>query len=681
MRWRRHLPILAVLTVLLWYGATRNYLLFHSLVEFADITIYLFAAFLGVFASRMTPDPFLHGISVVYFSMALVTAVHTLAFEGMGVFPGWTANHPTQFWMLMRFIHGIGIPLTILLSSRPKFIRVFTAAAVVSVFGGILLIATGYFPDCFIPGEGLTPFKVGGEYAVALLLVASMLYSLAFRREEARRYGYAFEISLACFVASGMVFTLYTDVYGFFNMLGHILHGYGAYVLLFGFVVKSAQTLMDRHFHDLNEQIRAMNRELEDRVAQRTRELEEANSRLAADIARRKEVEEHLRKAKEDAEEANRAKSAFLATMSHEVRTPLNGILGMAAQLKDEGLKPEEREEYLSILVHSGESLLDILNNILDIARLESGRERTDRSAFRPAALVQEIVGLFAHRAAEKGIALTSSVDPNLPDVLLGYPMRLKQVLFNLIGNGIKFTDRGEVTLSLGCARRSGDDVLLAVAVKDTGIGISPKGIERIFTPFTQADDSISRRYGGTGLGLAISKRLVEFMGGRIDVASKVDEGSVFSFTLPLIATEEDSPAEAASGDTEALPLRGLSVLVAEDNSINRKVLEKILEKAGILSDSAENGAEAVKKGAGGGYDVILMDIEMPEMDGYEASRFIRRREKETGRRVPIIALSAHVSDEHRLKALEAGMDSFISKPVRKTDLLRALAEATRRGE
>ncbi len=367
--------------------------------------------------------------------------------------------------------------------------------------------------------------------------------------------------------------------------------------------------------------------------------------------------------------------------MSHEVRTPLNGILGMAAQLKDEGLKPEEREEYLSILVHSGESLLDILNNILDIARLESGRERTDRSAFRPAALVQEIVGLFAHRAAEKGIALTSSVDPNLPDVLLGYPMRLKQVLFNLIGNGIKFTDRGEVTLSLGCARRSGDDVLLAVAVKDTGIGISPKGIERIFTPFTQADDSISRRYGGTGLGLAISKRLVEFMGGRIDVASKVDEGSVFSFTLPLIATEEDSPAEAASGDTEALPLRGLSVLVAEDNSINRKVLEKILEKAGILSDSAENGAEAVKKGAGGGYDVILMDIEMPEMDGYEASRFIRRREKETGRRVPIIALSAHVSDEHRLKALEAGMDSFISKPVRKTDLLRALAEATRRGE
>ena len=189
-------------------------------------------------------------------------------------------------------------------------------APLLSVFGGILLIAAGYFPDCFIPGEGLTLFKVAGEYAVALLLVLSILYSLAYRRREARRYGYSFEISLACFIASGMAFTLYTDVYGFFNMLGHILHGYGAYILLFGFVVKSAQTLMDRHFYDLNEQIRNMNRELENRVAQRTRELEETNALLASDIARRKEAEEHLRTAKEEAEEANRAKSAFLATMS-----------------------------------------------------------------------------------------------------------------------------------------------------------------------------------------------------------------------------------------------------------------------------------------------------------------------------------------------------------------------------
>ncbi len=353
----------------------------------------------------------------------------------------------------------------------------------------------------------------------------------------------------------------------------------------------------------------------------------------------------------------------------------------MAAQLKDEGLKPEEREEYLSILVHSGESLLDILNNILDIARLESGSAREERSSFRPAVLAQEVVALFSQRAAEKGIALTSIVDPNLPEILLGYPIRLKQVLFNLVGNGIKFTDSGEVTLSLGCARRSGNEALLAVAVKDTGIGISPKGIERIFTPFSQADDSISRRYGGTGLGLAISKRLVEFMGGRIAVASKVDEGSAFSFTLPVTIGAKDVPAEATSSDAGETPLRGLSVLVAEDNVFNRKVLEKILEKAGISFDSAENGVEAAKKGTEGAFDAVLMDIEMPEMDGYEASRSIRRREKKTGRRVPIIALSAHVSDEHRQMAFEAGMDAFAGKPVRKTDLLRTLAEATRRGK
>jgi CheY-like chemotaxis protein len=254
-------------------------------------------------------------------------------------------------------------------------------------------------------------------------------------------------------------------------------------------------------------------------------------------------------------------------------------------------------------------------------------------------------------------------------------------VLFNLPGNGIKFTDSGEVTLSFGCARRSGDETLLAVAVKDTGIGISPKGIERIFTPFSQADDSISRRYGGTGLGLAISKRLVEFMGGRIAVASKLGEGSVFSFTLPVTVGAENVAAETNSLNAGETPLRGLSVLVAEDNVFNRKVLEKILEKSGISFDSAENGVEAVKKGTEGAFDAILMDIEMPEMDGYEASRAIRRSEKETGRRVPIIALSAHVSEEHRQMAFEAGMDAFASKPVRKTDLLRALAEATGRGD
>jgi len=668
MRWKRHLPILTVLTVVFWYGATRNYLLFHSVVEFANITIYLFAAFLGVFASKMTPDPFLYGISVVYFALALVTALHTLAFEGMGVFPGWTANH------------GLGIPLTLLFSAHPRFVRAFTAGAVLTTFGGILLVATGYFPDCFLPGEGLTFFKVTGEYIVALLLAGSILYSLKFRRDEAKLYGYSFELSLACFIASGMAFTLYTDVYGFFNMLGHILHGYGAYILLLGFVVKSAQTLMDRHFHDLNEQIRRMNRELEDRVAQRTLELETANALLAEDIARRKEAEDRLRRAKEEAEEANRAKSVFLATMSHEVRTPLNGILGMAAHLKDESLKPEEREEYLSILVHSGESLLDILNNILDIARLESGKEHIERSPFRPAALAGEVIELFRHRAAEKGVALTFSVDRSLPDVLLGYPMRLKQVLFNLVGNGLKFTESGEVSLWLGCARRSGDEVLLAIAVRDTGIGITPEGVERLFKPFSQADDSISRRYGGAGLGLAISKRLVEFMGGALSVSSKVDEGSVFSFTIPAAAGKEEASSDPSSGGAGELPLHGLSVLIAEDNAINRKVLEKMLEKAGISFDSAKDGIEAAKKGSDGGFDAILMDIEMPGMDGYEAARIIRRRERESGRHVPIIALSAHVSEEHRQKALEAGMDSFVTKPVRKADLLQTLAEAAGRG-
>lgn len=227
MRYGRDLSFFAALTALLWYGATKNYLFFHSAVELGNIAIYLFVGFLGVFASRMTPDPFLQGLSAIYFSMSFVTALHTLAYHGTGVFPGWTANEPTQFWMLMRFIQGAGIPLVLLFSTRPRFTRLFPAGMAAFTLGGVFLVFAGLFPDCFTPGAGPTPFKVGGEYAVALLLVVSIVYSLHARRHVELDRSHSFELSLACFALAGMSFTLYTDVYGFFNMLGHVLHGTG----------------------------------------------------------------------------------------------------------------------------------------------------------------------------------------------------------------------------------------------------------------------------------------------------------------------------------------------------------------------------------------------------------------------------------------------------------------------
>ncbi len=631
LRYIRYLLVFAVLTAFLWYGATKNYLLFHSVVEFGNITIYLFVGFLGVFASHMTPDPFLYGLSAIYFSMSLVTAFHTLGYYGMGVFHGWTANEPTQFWILMRFIQGAGIPLVLLFSSRPRFIRIFSAVMGIVTLGGIALVFVGLFPDCFLPGTGLTPFKIGGEYVVALLLVLSIAYSLRVRREEEVDRSRSFEVSLGCFVLAGMSFTLYTDVYGFFNMLGHVLHGMGAWILLTGFVTKSVTALLDRHFYD-------------------------------------------LRRAKEMAEELSRAKSAFLATMSHEVRTPLNGILSAAALLRDQALDPEERDELLSILVNSGESLMEILNNILDLARLESFSEQPKPTPFQPEMLAREVLELFRGRAMEKGVSLVPFVDSDLPDALLGHPLYLKQVLFNLVGNAVKFTDSGEVRLFLSQMQEHDGGISLFVAVEDTGMGIDSDEVASVFDPFHQAEKAVSARRGGTGLGLAISKRLVESMGGTLSLSSKVGIGSVFSFTIPVVEYE-GKLAEPARPGRVAVRLDGLSVLVVEDNEVNREMLRRILERTGASCDYAKNGLEALKKSAAEAYDVIIMDVDMPEMDGCEAARAIRAREGEGGK-VPILALSAHVMEEYRQRALEAGMDRFITKPARTEDLLAAVAEA-----
>ncbi|MCR4411800.1 MAG: PAS domain-containing protein [Thermoguttaceae bacterium] len=532
---------------------------------------------------------------------------------------------------------------------------------------------------------------------------------------------------------------------------------------------------------------------------------------ISRDITERKQAAEALRAAKEAAEAANRAKSAFLANMSHEIRTPLNAIIGMTEFVLDTPLSPQQRD-YLAVVQESGESLLTILNDILDFSRIEAGKLALDSAPFDLREVLFDAVNAFSLRARRKGLELACHVDPEVPRAVVGDGNRLRQVLAHLVGNAVKFTDQGEVHLRVECQPEPNDEVSLVFTVSDTGVGIPHDKKELVFAPFEQADSSTTRRFGGAGLGLAICSRLVELMGGRIWVESEPGQGSVFRFTarfpraergkapvrlapaivrgarvLVVDANDSDRHAleelfarwgtrpSAASDVREAMslleescllsdpfrlavieevlpeldgfclaewirrhaqlgrmsivmlssaspadnaaqcqalgiasylvkpvrpselldavaaalrsaaieeepPLRGrrarirpLRILLAEDSLVNQKLAIGLLQREGHAVTVANNGREAVARAESQSFDVVLMDVQMPEMDGLEATAAIRQREQGTGRHVPIIAMTAHALQGDRERCLEAGMDEYIAKPIRAQQLLGLL--------
>jgi len=469
-------------------------------------------------------------------------------------------------------------------------------------------------------------------------------------------------------VVSPLIVSLYIEG-GDYGALSFIILGYVVVMIAIG-------KRINRRILDSLE-LRFHNESLIKFMSNAKNETEDLNEELADEIEQRKRVEKELKSAKEAAEAASKTKSEFLANMSHEIRTPMNGILGTLQLLQGSELT-ESQGEYVGIAYSSGEALLSLLNDILDFSKIEAGKLELEYIPFNLVGLVRELTVLLSQRASERKVELLAELDEEIPSVIQGDSVRIRQILSNLLTNAIKFTENGNVTIKASVLEKTEKLVRLKIEVIDSGIGISEEAQRKLFNSFTQADGSTTRKYGGTGLGLAIVRQLVTLMRGRLGVDSEEGKGACFWIEIAFeIPDEKIVPSQVEKQKIELADELEGHVLLVEDNPINQMIAKKMLEKIGLSYELVVNGEEAVARFKQlHEFKAVLMDCQMPVMDGYEATHAIREFEEANSlKRMPVIAMTANAMEGDKDKCLQAGMDDYVAKPVKQDALKQVLSD------
>ena len=553
--------------------------------------------------------------------------------------------------MLLLFVYRAAV----------HYFRLYSAESKLAI--NKFIVRRWYLVSVFLTGAGwgitsilMFPYSELHQIVLAFILVGVSASGVAYSSVAWVYYGYVgcvlLPLMVRLFYVGGEVYYALSAMTGFFL---------GVMVMAVHRMYKSSVAELELSFK---------NEALISDLTRASNNLERLNENLKDEIQHGKQIEIELKKARDKAEKMSQAKGEFLANMSHEIRTPMNGVIGTLQLLEDTRLNAEQKE-FVETAHKSADALLAILNDILDLSKIEAGKLSFECIAFDFKQVVRDIVVLHSLKAEQHGIALLQEIDESLPGTLMGDPTRLRQVIINLVSNALKFTRQGEVKVKVDVVNKQEDKVALKVTVSDTGIGISKAAQKTLFNAFTQADGSTTRKYGGTGLGLAIVNQLVEMMDGMLGVDSVEGVGSEFWFTANFPCVDEKL-VTAAKPVIERRPLAlNSKVLLVEDNPINQMVAQKMLEKFGLKAKLANNGVEALRCLHDEPFDLVLMDCQMPEMDGFDATREIRRLaiKAPNEKPLPVVAMTANVMSGDRERCLEVGMDDYIGKPVQREQL------------